>query len=56
MTLVSVLSSPTGTESPGALLAGWDVAVVVCIVLTVLGAGVVLACTRRAPAPSPVAP
>ncbi|MDN5917648.1 MAG: MFS transporter [Pseudonocardia sp.] len=56
VTLVSVLSSPTGAEPADELLAGWDVAVVVCIVLTVLGAGVVLACTRRAPAPLAAAP
>lgn len=55
VTLVSVLSSPTGTEPPAQLLAGWDVATVVCTALTLLCAGVVLACTRRAPATQPVA-
>jgi sugar phosphate permease len=55
VTAVSVLASPVGDESPAELLAGWDVAVVVCAVLTLVCAGVVLACVRRAPAAQPVA-
>lgn len=58
VTVVSVLSTPTGTESPAQLLDGWDRATVVCTALTLLGAAVVLACARRrtpAVQPAPVA-
>ena len=47
VTVVSVLSTPTGTESTAQLLAGWDRATIVCTVLTLVGAAVVLACARR---------
>jgi len=54
VTLVTVLCSPTGTEAPAQLLAGWDAAAIVATVLTLLGAGVALAAgRRRAPAPEP---
>ncbi|TCK20647.1 MFS transporter [Pseudonocardia endophytica] len=55
VTVVSVLASPTGRETPEQLLAGWDGAVVVCAVLTLACAAAVLACVRRAPAAQPVA-
>ncbi len=55
VTVVSVLASPTGGETPGQLLGGWDTAVVVCVVLTLACAAVVLACVRRTPAAQPVA-
>lgn len=55
VTVVSVLASPTGGETPGQLLDGWDTAVVVCVVLTLACAAVVLACVRRTPAAQPVA-
>jgi sugar phosphate permease len=54
VTVVSVLASPTGRETPEQLLAGWDTAVVVCVVLTLVCAAAVLACVRRAPAAQPV--
>ena len=47
VTIVSVLSTPTGTETPAQLLDGWDRAVVVCTALTLLGAAATLACARR---------
>lgn len=53
VTVVSVLSAPTGTESPARLLAGWSGAVAVAAGCTVLGALVALACARRV-APAPV--
>lgn len=54
VTVVSVLATPAGNEGPAQLLAGWDVAVVVCAVLTLLCAAVVLACVRRAPVAEPL--
>ncbi len=54
VTVVSVLASPTGTETPAQLLAGWDTAVVVCVVLTLACAAAVLACVRRTTVAQPV--
>lgn len=53
VTVVSVLTSPTGTEPPPVLLAGWTMAVLVATGVTVAGAVVALACARRVPAARP---
>jgi MFS family permease len=47
VTLVAVLSSPTGTETPAQLLAGWDTAAITLTIVTAAGALVVAACERR---------
>ncbi|MEQ3552417.1 MFS transporter [Pseudonocardia nematodicida] len=56
VTVTSVLTSPTGAETPAELLAGWRVAVLVAVAVTLAGAVVALACARRAeqtPVPVP---